>query len=240
VTIDEEVTGARKLHVRVQPMLQGDGRVLAESQWEVVLPVDGGPKGPVKLVKRLSSTTRLHPGQSVSVAEVDLASWGGKGTVRFWLRADLLSDGGRAAYGPLGERIGDEVLSSNGTAFINVEHLAMALDADYDFDPAAGTFRIRRRESGPARSGQAREPATAGPFQLVVGSAAVSRRVRSALVDQRTGELSASGGGSPWVPLEDVARILGGKVRFDPSTDSYRIVGGRPVSTLMPAANLQR
>jgi type II secretory pathway component GspD/PulD (secretin) len=97
VTIDEEaVIGGQPAHLKVtlRTQLQGDGTLQVASDWDVSVPVAGGPKGPVRLVKRLSTTTQLPPGEQVPVAEVDLAGWGGKGVLQLWIRGEY---GGRAA-----------------------------------------------------------------------------------------------------------------------------------------------
>jgi hypothetical protein len=91
VTIDEQaMIGGQPAHLKVtlRPQLQGDGNLQTASDWDVSVPVAGGPKGPVRLVKRLSTTTLLAPGRQVPVAEVDLAGWGGKGVLRLWIEGD--------------------------------------------------------------------------------------------------------------------------------------------------------
>jgi hypothetical protein len=91
VTIEEEaVLGAQPAHMKVtlQTQLLGDGNLQIASNWDISVPIAGGPKGPIRLVKRLSTTTQLRPGEQVSVAEVDLSGWGGKGVLRLWVRGD--------------------------------------------------------------------------------------------------------------------------------------------------------
>ena len=57
------------------------------------VPIAGGAKGPIRLVKRLSTTTQMRPGEQVPVAEVDLSGWGGKGVLRLWIRGQWGSAG---------------------------------------------------------------------------------------------------------------------------------------------------
>ena len=72
----------------------GDGQLQVASDWDVSVPVAGGPRGPIRLVKKLSTTTLLRPGEQLSVAEVDLSGWGGKGVLRLWLRGGWGRPGG--------------------------------------------------------------------------------------------------------------------------------------------------
>jgi hypothetical protein len=94
VTIDEQApAGAQGAHLKVQldPVVQGDGDVLVDSDWDVSVPLAGGPRGPVRLVKRLTTTTRARPGEATAVAEIDAASWGGRGKVVLWLKVEVRS-----------------------------------------------------------------------------------------------------------------------------------------------------
>lgn len=89
VVIDEQsLLSGQPAHMKVtlRTQLLGTGELQVTSNWDVSVPVAGGPKGPVRLVKRLSTTTQMAAGQQVPVAEVDLAGWGGKGILRLWLR----------------------------------------------------------------------------------------------------------------------------------------------------------
>jgi hypothetical protein len=91
VTIDEQAaTGGIPAHMKVtlKTQLMGDGQLQVASDWDVSVPVAGGPRGPIRLVKRLSTTTLLRSGEQASVAEVDLSGWGGSGVLRLWLRGE--------------------------------------------------------------------------------------------------------------------------------------------------------
>jgi hypothetical protein len=91
VTIDEQAaTGGMpaRLKVTLKTQLMGDGQLQVASDWDVSVPIAGGPRGPIRLIKRLSTTTLLRPGEQSSVAEVDLSGWGGKGVLRLWLRGE--------------------------------------------------------------------------------------------------------------------------------------------------------
>ena len=93
VTIDEQTgpgaEGAR-VKVTVKPLVQGDGTLLMDSDWDLSIPVHGGAKGPIRLVKRLRTSARVMSGRGSAIGEVDLGPWGGKGVVRLWLRATIL------------------------------------------------------------------------------------------------------------------------------------------------------
>jgi type II/III secretion system protein len=91
VTIDEQsVLGGQPAHLKVtlRTQLLGTGDLQITSDWDVSVPVAGGPRGPIRLVKRLSTTTEIRPGEQVPVAEADLSGWGGKGVLRLWIRGD--------------------------------------------------------------------------------------------------------------------------------------------------------
>jgi hypothetical protein len=83
-----------RLKVRLKPLLQGDGGILLDSDWDISVPLAGGARGPVQFVKRLTTSTRVPPGQNapVVVGQVDLSGWGGKGVLRLWARASILPD----------------------------------------------------------------------------------------------------------------------------------------------------
>jgi hypothetical protein len=101
VTIDDQarVSGhPARLKVQLRPVLQGDGAIVVESDWDVSLPLAGGARGPFQFVKRLTTSTLVLPGQDVTVGQVDLAGWGGKGVLRLWIRANLLPDRPPAAF----------------------------------------------------------------------------------------------------------------------------------------------
>lgn len=76
---------ATHIKVRVRTHIQGTGELEVATDWDVSVPVAGGTRGPVRLVKRLTATTRLRPGKETPVAMVDLSSWGGKGTLLLWI-----------------------------------------------------------------------------------------------------------------------------------------------------------
>jgi hypothetical protein len=89
LVIDEQsVISGQPAHMKVtlRTQLLGTGELQVTSNWDVMVPVAGGAKGPIRLVKRLSTTTQIAAGQQVPVAEVDLAGWGGKGILRLWLQ----------------------------------------------------------------------------------------------------------------------------------------------------------
>jgi hypothetical protein len=95
VTLDDQArVGGQtaRLKVRLRPLLQGDGGLVVESDWDVSLPLAGGARGPVQFVKRLATSTVVLPGQDVVVGQVDLSGWGGKGVLRLWVRGELLPD----------------------------------------------------------------------------------------------------------------------------------------------------
>jgi hypothetical protein len=96
VRIDEEAaTGGQPAHMRVtlRTQLLVDGNLQVFSDWDVSVPIAGGAKGPIRLVKRLTTTTLMRPGQQVPVAEVDLSGWGGKGVLRLWVQGEWGSAG---------------------------------------------------------------------------------------------------------------------------------------------------
>jgi RNA polymerase sigma factor (sigma-70 family) len=78
-----------RLKVSLQTMLQGNGSLQVASDWEISVPVAGGRRGPIRLVKRLSTTTSLPNARQTPVAQVDLVAWGGKGIVLLWIRGAL-------------------------------------------------------------------------------------------------------------------------------------------------------
>jgi hypothetical protein len=43
-------------------------------------------------VKRLVTTIQMPAGQQTTVGDVDLATWGGKGTVRLWIKVTPLDE----------------------------------------------------------------------------------------------------------------------------------------------------
>lgn len=91
VTIAEEAApGGQPAHLKVtlKTQLLGNGDLQVASDWDVSVPIAAGARGPVRLVKRLSTTTQLHPGEQVPVAEVDLSGWGGKGALRLWISGE--------------------------------------------------------------------------------------------------------------------------------------------------------
>jgi type II/III secretion system protein len=96
LTIDEQsVLNGQPAHLKVTVTTQllGDGPLQVASDWDLSVPVAGGPKGPIRLVKRLNTRTQLRPGEQTSVGEVDLSGWGGKGTLRLWIRGDWRQPG---------------------------------------------------------------------------------------------------------------------------------------------------
>ena len=88
-TVGGAAAQASRLQIRVQPLPQGDGSFLVENSWDLSLPLTGGPKGAttVRLEKRLSTTTRIRPGETVVVGEVNADQWGGKGKLVLRLTA---------------------------------------------------------------------------------------------------------------------------------------------------------
>jgi hypothetical protein len=229
VTLDEQTqVGAQvaRMKVKLAPFVQGDGNIRVESDWDISVPVAGGARGPIRLVKRLNTTTTLVPGQGASVSEVDLSPWGSSGTVRLWLRADLLPEPmGRAACGPAGERLGRVQLVDN-RPYLDLFALAEALHRRLAFDPATGTYQLDGRGTDPRLQAQ---PGSAGPFRLALDDHTLSTRVVLKGSSRLGGLPISTRDGSPYVPLEDLARALGARLRFDPATDTYHLTGGTPL-----------
>jgi hypothetical protein len=225
VVIDEQtVVGGQtaRLKVSVKAFVQGDGSIAADSDWDVSVPVNGGARGPIRLLKRLATSTRLRPGHGAALGEVDLAPWGGTGLVRLWLRIDLLPEPvGRNAYSTAGEDLGPVTLIDD-VPYLSLWQLTDM--GDLRFDAATGTYALLVRSGRPQPPLDIPGP---GPFRLVIGSSPVSNRVRSFSAMRYDP--------APYAPLADVATALGGKVRFDPATDAYRITGGRSLAALLGA-----
>lgn len=246
VTLDETTTiGGQNAHVKVRlnPIVQGDGGLLIDSDWDLSLPLAGGPRGPIRLVKRLSTTTRMLAGRGTAVGDVDMSTWGGKGSVRLWIRPDLLEPAtGRTLLGPEDEEIGS-VAFMRDQPYLPVEALASALfeheraqRAVVQFVPAARSYVIQgappRGRDEPQVAGTV--PGEAGPFGLRIGDRSLSQNVRLAVMRGiSSSQLTPDQGGAPYFPLSDLLRVLGGTLELDPATDTYRIVGGRPLRTLL-------
>lgn len=233
--IDEQTTSGgemARLRVQVRPLIQGDGGVLTESDWDLSLPIAGGPKGPIRLVKRLTTTARLRPGRSVTVGEVDLAPFGGNGTVRLWLRADLIQE---STYVDLSTAAGESysvVQVYSGKPYISAFWLANTLGGQLRRTPG-GQYEIRPGlPKDPERLLAAEQPKEPGPFRLTEGTQEISDRLQFALTTSDQSRLVPDPGGDPLLPLEDLARLLGGRVSYDSAADSYRIEGGRRIGSL--------
>ena len=232
VVIDEEMSSGgetARIRVQVRPLVQGDGQVLAETDWDISVPVAGGSKGPIRLVKRLSSSARLQSTRSITVGEVDLASFGGQGTVRLWLRADVLPDQpfGSATTGT-GEQI-EGFMVLGGKPYVSATWLADAIAGQLRKAAGAG-YEIR---AGGTTNGsplpREESPRHAGPHHLALNGRVVSDNLLFTEIDP-SGSFRASRYGEPVIPLEDLARLLGGKVRYVSATDTYSMVGGWSLS----------
>jgi hypothetical protein len=241
VVIDEQTTSGgelARLRVQIRPVLQGDGGVLAESDWDLSIPVGGGPKGPIRLVKRLTTTARLQSGRSITVGEVDLAPFGGTGTVRLWLRADLIRG---SEWVPVSTSAGEtisEVRVSNGKPYVSVFWLARDLRGQLR-QAGGGQYEIRPGSTQDSeRLPKAELPVQPGPFRLRRGSLVVSEQLQFSAVVSEDARLIPDVNGDPLIPLDDLARILGGRLEYDSAGDSYRIIGGSRLSSLrFPAAD---
>lgn len=243
VVIDEETTSGgevARLRVQVRPLLQGDGVVLAESDWDLSIPVGGGTKGPIRLVKRLVTTARLQAGRSITVGEVALSPFGGTGTVRLWLRADLIQADERVtATTDAGEFI-STVRVFSGKPYVSAFLLAHSLRGQLRRE--GGHFEIR---AGAAKELEnlpdGEQPSQPGPFRLLQGTRVVTSELQFGLSMANDSRLVLDTGGEPLVPLEDVARFLGGRVQYDSAVDNYRIVGGDRLSSLrFPASDAKK
>jgi len=235
VVIDEQTTSGgelARLRVQVRPVVQGDGGVLAESDWDLSIPVGGGPKGPIRLVKRLTTTARLRSGRSITVGEVDLAPFGGTGTVRLWLRADLIS---KSEWTPASTGAGEAISTvqvSNGKPYLSAYWLAQDLGGQLRRG-AGGQFEIRAGLSEEfERLPKAEQPSQPGPFRLKQGALVISESLQFNEVSAEDRRLIPDVDGEPLIPLEDLARILGGRLQYDSAGDSYRIVGGSSLRAL--------
>lgn len=235
VVIDEQTTSGgelARLRVQVRPVVQGDGGVLAESDWDLSIPVGGGPKGPIRLVKRLTTTARLRSGRSITVGEVDLAPFGGAGTVRLWLRADLIS---KSEWTPASTGAGEPISTvqvSNGKPYLSAYWLASALGGQLRRG-AGGQYEIRPGLSKDSeRLPKAEQPSQSGPFRLKQGALVISESLQFNELSSEDRQLIPDVDGEPIIPLEDLARILGGRLQYDSAEDSYRIVGGSSLRAL--------
>jgi hypothetical protein len=239
VVIDEETSSGdetARIKVQVRPLIQGDGQILVESDWDISVPVAGGAKGPIRLVKRLTSTARLQSTRGITVGEVDLGPFGGKGTVRLWLRADLLSDFQYMnATTDAGEPI-EQVQIVSGTPHVSALWLASALSGQLR-KSADGSYEIlpgKPADGPPLPEGEL--PSRAGPFRLVHRGQVISYLLMFAVSDN--GVVLASAEGEPLLPLDDLARFLGGKLEYNSATDSYHIHGGGTLGALRHPAPL--
>jgi hypothetical protein len=94
LTIEESVPlQGRPAHIRVriEPTTVGDDGVQVVSDWDVSLPLTAAGRQPLRLAKKLSSTTVVSPGEPVEIAAADLSAWGIPGKVRFWLCAEVVA-----------------------------------------------------------------------------------------------------------------------------------------------------
>jgi len=243
VIIDEQTTSGgevARLRVQVRPTLQGDGGVLTESDWDLSLPVAGGPKGPIRLVKRLTTTARLRSGRSITVGEVDLAPYGGNGTVRLWLRADVIRDSDTAEVSTEAGETFSSVLVHSGKPYVSALWLAGTLGGQLRRS-VGGQYEIRAGlPQDSERLPKTEMPTEPGPFRLLQGARVVSEHLQFAVSLSDDLRLVPDAGGDPLVPLEDVARLLGGRLTYDSAADSYRIVGGRRLSALRFPATAAR
>jgi hypothetical protein len=222
--------------VQVKPVVQGDGQVLTHSEWDLSVPVAGGPKGPIRLVKRLTTTARLQPNRGITVGEVDLAPFGGTGTVRLWLRAAVLQDTSavRAAT-DAGEHIGHvEVLS--GKPYLSAFGLADALNGRLRRRPRGGYEIAPGPDPNPGALPPADKPVDTGPFQLTIGGRTLSEQLVFGMTASEGGRLEPNPEGEPLIPLEDLASALSARLVYDSANDSYRFRGGHRLTTLRLAA----
>lgn len=236
VTIDEEVpTGLRqsKVKVRLEPFVRGDGAIHVDSDWDVSVSVPGAKGEAIRLVKRFQSSTTLQPGTGVAISTVDLGSWGGSGQVRFWLRGRTISGQGRLLESAAGEKFRDYVGLLGQTPYVAVGVLAYFRNAE--LVRGARSYELVAREQGLAEGliAKASRPKGPGNFSLYVNGRLISARLIFARRESVGGALEADPGGEPYVPLEDVAKALGGKLEFDPLTDTYRIVGRQSLASLL-------
>jgi hypothetical protein len=233
VVIDEQTTAGgemARLRVQVRPIMQGDGEILTESDWDISIPVAGGPKGPLRLVKRLTTSARLQSGRALTIGEVDLAPFGGAGTVKLWLRGEIVSSSPvvRATTG-YGEEIG-LVRMLDGKPYLAAMELAASLGGQFRRS-AAGGYELR---PGLAKDAYqllpAESPIHAGPYRF----SREGRLLSSNLVwaNDEPNNLRLDAGGSPMLPLEDIARVLSGRLKYDSATDRYLIQGGSRFGTL--------
>lgn len=236
VMIDEEVpngTQKTRLKVRLEPFVRGDNAIHVDADWDVTVSVPGARGEVIRLVKRFQSSTALQPGIGVAVSTVDLSAWGGTGHVRFWLRGQPVSTIARSLEGPAGERIPDRVRLLGEIPHLPVGALALGRPAEI-VRKGEGYELIRRDKSLPDTVvAEAARPRTAGTFPLFAGGRLLSERMVFVVEDFPRAGLVADPGGEPYIPLADVARALGGKLEFEPILDTYRIVDGRGLATLI-------
>jgi hypothetical protein len=233
VVVDEQTTseGAMsRLRVQVRPLIQGDGEILTESDWDLSIPVAGGAKGPIRLVKRLTTTARLHSGRGITVGEVDLAPYGGTGTVRLWLRGEILPASFAARVTTrFGEELGFAQLFE-GKPYIMAQEFALELGGELRRN-AAGGYEIRLGDSKELTIlPPAERPTQAGPFRLSRDGQVISQNLVWVADDRVAKRLEP--GGDPMIPLDDVARWLGGRLRYDSASDRYVIEGGSRLQSL--------
>jgi hypothetical protein len=89
LTIDDRArrpNGLDRMKVRARVIARQSGGYLVETDWDLSVAVAGGAKGPVELMKKLSTSSTSAPGETVTIAEVSTASWGGTGMVKLWVR----------------------------------------------------------------------------------------------------------------------------------------------------------
>lgn len=236
VTIDEEVpAGAQrsKLKIRLEPFVRGDGAIHVDADWDVAVSVPGGRGEAIRLVKRFQSSTALQPGIGVAVSTVNLATWGGAGEVRFWLKGQMINGYNRTLVGPAGEKLESMVHMLGEVPYLPVGALAPNWTAELVRHPQGYELVWREKPLPEGIIANASRPKTARIFDLFIHGNLVSERLLFAASEGNGGDLVADPEGEPYLPLADVARRLGGKLEFDPLTDTYRIVGGKALTALL-------
>lgn len=78
------------IRVRIEPTALGNEGFQVTSDWDISLPLMAAGHRPLRLAKKLTSTTVISPGKPVEIASADLSAWGIPGKVRFWLCAEAI------------------------------------------------------------------------------------------------------------------------------------------------------
>jgi len=235
VVLEDETTALgemARIRVQVRPVVQGDGTVLAHSEWDISVPVAGGSKGPIRLVKRLTTSARLQAGRGITVGEVELAPFGGRGTVRLWLRASILPEGPVSrAVTDAGEPL-DGVVVLGDQPYISVYSLAGSLKGQ--FRRGSNTkYELRANPEGSSAGLKPDEmPQHSGPYRLMIGTRTISDRLVFGDADLESGLLEPDTTGEAWLPLEDLASALFARLEYDSARNRYRFRGGHELSTL--------